>query len=193
MGLRSALERSLPLKPGEAHLSKPARKNVFSGTYTFGRKKIINIYNDEPLDPGRRLKHPYTLEVARSRNNNWDIVTTTIEDGFREPPFDIVKEMRNPAALKRANRIESVARDVKLFASTAVIAGSLAATGIFGFRDNHNTAEQQPSVEACGDSVSGSETLVPIDDTQVDHAQQLGQTVCSLSGTEYLVVDSSAK
>lgn len=192
MGLRSVLERSLPLKPGEVHLSKPARIYVFSGTYTFGGKKIVDIYNDEPLDPGRRWKHPHTLEVARSRNNSdWDIVTTTIEDGFREPPFDIVNEMRNPAALKRANRIEEAARKAKKVISLAITGGLITGGLIYGVA---NTPEEtKPGTETCEDVIDGSETLVPIGETQADHVQKLGEPVCSLSGIEYLVVDPSAQ
>lgn len=193
MGLRSVLERSLPLKPGEVRLSKPARKNVFSGTYAFGRE-IIGIYFGEPREPRERQKHPHTLEVVRTRRNtNWDTETTIIEDGFKEPPDDIVNEMNNPAALKRARRIERAAREVKIIASTVVIAGGSVVAGLFAYQDNPSTAEHQPRVEACGDIVTGGETLVPIEESQVDHAQQLGKTVCSLSGHEYLVVPPSAQ
>jgi hypothetical protein len=102
------------------------------------------------------------------------------------PNGSLLRELKEKGVRARADRVQTVARSIKL--SSAML---LASAGIyFGVTDGV-FASLMPAggsyqgISDCSQSIDGNQTLVPIQESQIDAAQASGEGVCQLDGYDY--------
>lgn len=195
MRLRAQVERMLPLRDGEVRLSTDARETVFRGTY-FLPSEVTGVEVGANDLPETRDVYPYRVQVTRTEKNGTKKKSGNL--GFYNPmPKSVlgaVEELKNPDALRRATRVEKVARGIKKTAVLATIAAVLTVS-VFTFNDAINGDEPAPPPEPtedtpplCGEVITGGETLIPLGEQDVVHVQAIGGVVCNLDSQDYLVI-----
>lgn len=184
MLLRQYLERHLPLKPDEVHLSDDVRYTVLRGPY-FAKGKITHVeaYRNLTDGSGHRL-----------------VVTRETEGGSRtffgargEPVYDapmkhVAADMTLPKVLNRANRIEHKARQLEALVGGVAAAAALSAV-FLGLSKCDGTDGHQAVGTAYEQLVDRPQALRPVEQVyaEAEQLQKVGGLVCALDGHEYEV------
>lgn len=188
MILRSQVEKRIPLKEGETHLSPFAKKLVFRGGYLIP-SEITAVKKQKNYRADSCDSYPWKVEVSRTYKDGTHNFGGTWRDNWKNNAAKTVdEELQNPLALKRATRVEKVARRIKL---TAIGAAVLATGGLaLAAHNNLETSELNPNNSAtlpsCEEITTGTETLTPLPEN-ISNLQNLGNNVCKLADTNYLI------
>ncbi|HUD06136.1 MAG TPA: hypothetical protein VMR18_04465 [Candidatus Saccharimonadales bacterium] len=115
MLLRNELEKRVPVATDEVKLSADARRMVFKGLYG-----LPNTISRVGKSGGRTyVEHTYKSGKVLGR-------ISVYPNASLNNPIDVgVGELQNPAALKRANRIEKIARRIKITAAILALGGGI--------------------------------------------------------------------
>jgi hypothetical protein len=155
MLLRTTLESVLPLKDDERKLSTNAAKVVFRGSYIWPNYimglSVRRNYDDSSFAVGVVRS---TGKMRPGIMESWTVGEEHSSSTFNNSPAYLVEEVKNPAALNRASRVENIARKIKLTA----LAVTLAASGILvGISESNTSATHEHGVP----------TIVPNDNHRV--------------------------
>ena len=128
MLLRTSLDRVVPHRRDERHLTDEARRRTFVGNY-LDRGRIVRVIGlDGPAPSGSAQPHVDTA-VVRQRHG-YDVYSNDPTHNVRPRRHPTTaasaasEELADPAALNRANRIETLARRTKgTVAGLVVLAG----------------------------------------------------------------------
>jgi hypothetical protein len=127
MQLRATLERFVPIEDDETGLSKPAREFIFRGFYA-GRKVKIIGFNSESRYGLDCFTHRIHRRHSHLLNSERSVYSEKVRPVVLYPHEKSAQnELLRPAALKRANHIEHVAREVKLVGATLLAIAGVAA------------------------------------------------------------------
>lgn len=181
MLLRQSLERHLPLKSDEIHLSDPARHAVLRGPYlTRGKITRVDAYKSLP-------DSAYRLVVTReTEGGNRTFFGERGEPVYPTPMTHVAAEMTLPEALNRANGIEHKARQIKALVGGIAVTAALGAV-LLGLNKCDGADAHQAAGAAYEQVTDSRQTLVPVSDAQAERLQQAGELVGILAGHEYEV------
>lgn len=183
--MRVQIEKHLPLRTDEKHFSKTAARIIFRGGYIFPSKisqvELVNNGNRETKEA-----FPYRVKVTRQYKDGIKAINgdEIFSGEIYRNPTTAVAELSTPQALNRATRVERVARRLKTGLSIATVA--FAGLGIASVASVGNSSESY-TIAACDQVLTGDESLVPIERTDVSAVQQLGITVCKIGQFDYQV------
>ncbi len=139
MLLRSLLEKHVPLKEGEEPLTRRAARAVaFRGSYIkpglIIGVEILPNYDSEsnsgiwPWQVFVTRQHT-NGSVSQSRPLRNNLVNFTISEDYRDPR-EGVNQLQRQEAINRANRIERIARKVKIIVAGSALTGASLAAGL---------------------------------------------------------------
>lgn len=186
MFLRKTLEQKLTVRDDEVKLPDSVTGSIFRGSY-FWPSTITKIENTTNYSPRTMDAYPYKRKVTKAysdgsktfRGDRWD------DTPYPRPiDFDDLLIANSARGLRRATRVEKIARRIKTVAF-GVGAAALVAWLTIG---SVNSPEQTDEVPACDTVVSSGESLLSLSEDQVQPAEQLDQTVCSVNGEKFLVL-----
>lgn len=118
MLLRSSIERVIPVRPGERKLSKAARKAVFYGSYRGRGNTIQNVGTFSEVIGGSTVRRRYVTRAVPGNPPKSSIGKRidTLRDDIGS------RQLGDHDTLTRANRVEEVARELKLRAAVGAAA-----------------------------------------------------------------------
>ncbi|HSX44445.1 MAG TPA: hypothetical protein VLE69_04115, partial [Candidatus Saccharimonadales bacterium] len=128
---------------------------------------------------------PFGLRITRQYRDGTKHFFDDIH--YKEPVTDLAAEMHNPHVLDRANRVERIGRRIK---TSVAAAGALSVAALITISAVVGGGSQTsgPSIEACSVIADGTETLVPVLESQISSLQKAGETVCKLATNDYLAL-----
>lgn len=187
MFLRKTLEQKLKVRDDEVKLPDSVSGSIFRGFY-FWPSKITKIKNTTNYCPRTMDAYPYKRKVSKTysdgsktfHGDRWDDAVYS-----RPIDFDDLLIANSARGLRRATRVERIARRIK---TVAFGIGAAALVGLLTFVAIHDSPEQTDEVPACETVVNNGESLLGISEDQIDPAEELGQTVCSVNDENYLVL-----
>jgi hypothetical protein len=140
MGLRTKVNEQLPDTIESPRLSTATARSVFRGSY-FWKHKILGI------EPAPNSEKPFSLLIHRERPKGKQ-GSYFVHGATTQTDYDVaIKEIADPQAIARINRVEGVARTIKLLAAPFAI--SLTFAAISGPPESQHEAVQQPNVPSC--------------------------------------------
>lgn len=193
MLLRSTIEKKLPLKENEKRLSEDARQRVFRGFYLFSGK-IIGVSNQINYDPSTEHKFPHKTIVTRESKSGVRSTNGRHTPVWKNPALSLDAEMVQPQAVSRANRIESIARKIKV-ASALVGASTVIALAVVtdGFNNKGKADEGAAPIGSCEDVAPNNGALISIPDEKLSAVRKVGEDICSIANDNYLILQHPAE
>ena len=190
MFLRKTLEQKLSVRDDEVRLPDSVSRGIFRGSYLLPTK-ITKIENKRNNRPRTMDAYPWQRKVTKTysdgskifKGDSWDDIVYSEAISYED--LDIAN---SPAGLRRATRIESVARRIKAVALGVGAAALVGLLTIGVLSDSSDSSNESPKLPACESVADNGESLLGIADDQIDPAKQLGQTVCSINDDNYLVI-----
>lgn len=195
MFLRKTIEGHLDVREGEKRLSNCAAEFAFRGFYLINGN-VVDAYSEKNISRPTKDTCPYVHVVVRSK----DGYKHRSGDGIDSPVYKsaddaAVRELHDPQVLARVNRVEGIARRLKLSASGLLIAGVASFVGVEAASGgpahpvNHHetTSAITDGIRNCGDIIDGTQSLIPLSVHKVEAAQKLGETVCTVNSYDFVV------
>jgi hypothetical protein len=188
MLLRSTLEKHIPLKENEVHLSDDARTLVFRGSYILP-SIVSDVRSEQNYDRRSRNAYPFKVIVERKHSNGTVSIAGDSWDSMSfSDPSDAVTELATPDALKRATRIERLARKIKATAACVTVA-AIAGLGVYSASNNNESGPVTTSATPCEEVVSGNETLVGVGSDLPEQFADTDQVWCSIGDNTFVVAE----
>ena len=186
MLFRSTLEKHIPLKEKEVHLSDDARTLVFRGSYLLP-SVVSDVRSDRNYDRRSRDAYPFRVIVERKYSDATVSITGDSWDSmsFRNPS-EAIAELSRPEALKRATRIERIARKIKATAACVTVA-AIVGLGVYSAADNSDSDTATIPTTPCDEIISGNETLIGIGNSLPEQFSDIDQILCSIGDDTFMV------
>ncbi|HMS23839.1 MAG TPA: hypothetical protein PKB09_03460 [Candidatus Saccharibacteria bacterium] len=188
MFLRKTLEQKLKVRDDEVKLPDSVSGSIFRGSY-FGPSTITKIENTTNYSPRTKDAYPYQRKVTKTYSDGSKVFRGNHYDDpvySERLNFDDLLVANSERGLRRATRVERIARRIK---TVALGIGAVAMVGLLTIGAlSDSSPEQIDEVPTCDTVAGNGESLLSISADQIDPAEQLGQTVCSVNDENYLVI-----